>query len=202
MLIAMTGQKRSGKDTVAALIHDYEYGRRTFERVSFAGTLKGMIRHLLLSAGMNEETAEDHINGNRKEVPLDVLQGKTTRFAMQTLGTEWRDLIGKDLWTDIVRAKVGSTPDVMLTDMRFLHEERFVGEMDGKKIRVVRAGQAPISKDAHPSEQEMNAITPDATIFNHGSMEDLRVAAILAYEHLAGRIPLMNAEDYWNGNQA
>lgn len=183
MLVAMTGQKRSGKDTVAEVLSR----KGDFERVSFAGTLKGMIKFLLMSAGMSDAEAEDHINGDRKEVPLAVLQGKSARYAMQTLGTEWRDFLGKDLWTDIVRAKIEATLNVVITDMRFLHEEAFVDEIGSLKVRVVRAGQPPISADAHPSEQEMMAIQPHLTVFNHGSMDDIQIAAEVVLWATIGR---------------
>lgn len=181
MLIACTGQKRSGKDSVALT-----FAARGFERVSFAGTLKGMIKYLLMSGGMSANAAEDHINGDLKEVELAILQGKTTRFAMQTLGTEWRNFFGENLWSDIVEAKVQITEDVILTDMRFLHEELFVDSYQGWKIRVVRAGQPPVPAGAHASEKEMEAITPDITIFNHGSLDDLNVAAAFVATSVLG----------------
>jgi hypothetical protein len=181
MLISMTGQKRSGKDTVAAFMNEWE---PTAERVSFAGTLKGMIALLLSNAGLTPDEIDYYMNGDGKETPLAVLQGKSARYAMQTLGTEWRDFLGKDLWTDIVRSKVGLTEHVVITDMRFLHEEKFVEENDGAKVRVVRAGQPAISVDAHKSEQEMAAIRADYTIFNHGSLDDLRAAAAVVYNSI------------------
>ncbi|MBS3648719.1 hypothetical protein KEU06_08765 [Pseudaminobacter sp. 19-2017] len=173
MLIAMTGKKRSGKDTVASMIAE-ETG---YERIAFAGTLKGMIKFLLMSSGMSAEEAERRVNGSEaeKEEPLVVLQDKSTRHAMQTLGTEWRDTIGKDLWTDIVKAKVQSTEGVIITDMRFPHEATFVDDHGGVKVRVVRPGTT--STDPHPSEVLMDQIEVDFTIYNHGSMDQLDEAA-------------------------
>lgn len=174
MLVAMTGQKRSGKNTVAEVLTNFG-----FEEVSFAGTLKGMIRLLLTNAGLSEDEAEEHINGSKKEEPLIVLQGKSCRYAMQKLGTEWRDFLGKDLWTDIVRLKVQKTDFVVITDMRFLHEERFVDDYDGWKIRVLRYGQPAISADSHPSEQEMASIQENITVYNSGSLADVRKVAFV-----------------------
>jgi hypothetical protein len=63
---------------------------RGFARVRFAGPLKAMM------AALGCTNAE--IDGDRKEVPCDLLGGKSPRWAMQTLGTEWgRKLIGDDL---------------------------------------------------------------------------------------------------------
>lgn len=173
-LIAMTGQKRAGKDTVAEYFSDIA----NFERVAFAGPLKGMIKALFLTAGLSDQEAEERINGSEemKEEALAILQGKSSRFAMQRLGTEWRDFFGENLWSDIVKAKVDSTDRVVLTDMRFLHESAFVVERDGYQVRVRRAGQKK-GVDLHPSETEMEKINVDVTIYNHGSLDDLKLVA-------------------------
>lgn len=175
-LLAVTGQKRSGKDTVAAFFVD----EALYEKVAFAGPLKGMIKTLFLTAGLSEEEAEERINGSEesKEESLTVLQGKSSRFAMQKLGTEWRNFFGANLWSDIVKAKVDSSERVVLTDMRFLHESAFVKERDGFQVRVRRAGQKK-GADLHPSETEMEKIEVDATIYNYGSLAELKLAADL-----------------------
>lgn len=172
-LIALTGQKRSGKDTVASFLEDDGY-----ERVAFAGPLKGMIKSLFLSAGMSEEEAEERINGSEamKEEPLKILHGKSARFAMQRLGTEWRDFFSENLWSDIVKAKIDQTEKVVLTDMRFIHEANFADQRDGYLVRVRRAGQKR-GVDLHPSETEMENINVDATIYNHGTLVDLEEIA-------------------------
>lgn len=192
-LIAMTGRKRSGKDTVAGMIaegveyvaerfHDAQPTDTHYERIAFAGPLKTMIKSLLMSSGMNPAEAEERVNGSEamKEEPLAILQGKSTRYAMQTLGTEWRDYLGKDLWTFLVQTKIdhieqsGTTP--IITDMRFLHEDAFVRERGGVTVRVKRAGQGA-GADPHPSEVEMEKIEPMLTIYNYGNLEQLEVAA-------------------------
>lgn len=177
MLISMTGQKRSGKDTVAGFIADkYE-----FDRIAFAGPLKAMIRVLLQSAGFSEDDIVFYMEGDGKELPLAALQGKSCRYAMQKLGTEWRNYFGPNLWSDIIGLKVDSVDDVIITDMRFPHEGDFTDERGGTKVRVRRAGQT-LSADAHPSETEMEKIIVDFTLFNFGSLDDLRLATdILAY---------------------
>jgi len=176
-LIAMTGQKRSGKDTIAAF-----YENEGYEKVAFAGPLKGMIKSLLLSAGLTEEEAEERINGSEssKEEALAILQGQSSRFAMQKLGTEWRNFFGANLWSDIVKTKVDSTDKVVLTDMRFLHESAFVKDRKGYQVRVRRAGQKK-GVDLHPSETEMEKIEVDVTIYNYGSLIDLEAIADAVY---------------------
>ena len=179
--LAFTGKKRSGKDSAAlAFINAH-----AFERLLFAGTLKAMIRTLLISAGMSETEIEYYMEGDGKELPLDILQGQSCRYAMQKLGTEWRNFFGKDLWTDILIKKVEQLNEAgaswAITDLRFLHEADWVDEQGGWKIRVIRRGQKDTAVDPHPSETEMEKINVDYTIFNHGTLADFnKVVAILA----------------------
>lgn len=199
MLIAMTGQKRSGKDTVASFIMKDQalVSDVGMESVSFAGTLKGMITLLLNNAGLTPDEIEYYMNGDGKEEPLNVLQGKSARYAMQTLGTEWRDYLGKNLWTDIVKAKIDSAAgSIVITDMRFKHEAEYVEYQGGTKIRVLRFGQPDIPEDAHPSEREMAAIVPDITVYNYGSLADLAmVSKIIGRAAVEGRTILNVIEE-------
>ena len=180
MLIAFTGQARSGKDTVAKFVRSWD---PDYEHILFAGPLKAMIRTLFIEAGYSEEQAEEFINGDRKMEPLELFQGKTTRYAMQTLGTEWRNFFGPNLWSDIIDTQVSEAECVTITDMRFLHEEDFVDDRGGWKVRTRRFGQMK-SKDPHPSEQEMEAIKAHYTIFNYGTLADLEAAAELVFTAL------------------
>lgn len=189
MLIGITGLKRSGKDTIAGFLKEFGY-----EQVSFAGTLKDMIATLFRNAGWTEQDIFDHIHGDKKEVPLNVLQGKSARYAMQTLGTEWRDLIGldvetnkvvsKELWTDIVRSKVQSTRKVVISDLRFKHEEAFIREYGGIIIRVTRPGTQV--GDLHASEVEMMEIEPDIEIDNTGTLDELEDKVFQALRTISG----------------
>lgn len=170
MLIAFTGQKRSGKDSAARLIMTLD---DDYEHFLFAGPLKAMIRTLFIEAGYEDDDEIDSfINGDRKEEPLALFQGKSTRHAMQTLGTEWRNFFGPNLWSDIVSDRLASSEYSVVTDMRFLHEEKFIDDRDGWKIRTRRFGQMK-SLDPHPSEQEMESIKEHFTIYNYGSLNDL-----------------------------
>lgn len=184
MLIAITGQKRSGKDTVAKFILDWD---DDYTHLLFAGPLKSMIRTLFIEAGYEDEDEIDsYINGARKEEPLDLFQGQSTRHAMQTLGTEWRNFFGPNLWSDIIAGRIEQAAAALITDMRFLHEEKFVDDRDGWKIRTRRFGQQK-SADPHPSEQEMENIKEHFTIYNYGSLDDLESVSEVVF--LALQIP-------------
>jgi hypothetical protein len=168
MLIAMIGGKGSGKDTFAQVLVQ-ECG---FVHTRFADPLKNMLRRLFVDCGLDPER---YIEGDLKETPLDLLGGKTPRYAMQTLGTEWRDLIDRELWSSLWQAKVKLLLQeglpVVVTDCRFLHEAKVIRELGGTLIRIERF-QA-VSNDTHISELEMRQIEADHTIPNTSTIEAL-----------------------------
>jgi len=128
-IIAFTGRIGVGKSLAAATLADQGY-----TRTRFAGPLKDMMRVLGLT--------DEHIEGELKEVPCPLLCGRTPRYAMQTIGTEWgRDIMGKDLWVNVWQYRVLSMPDealVTVEDCRFPNEAEAVRAVGGIIVRIVR----------------------------------------------------------------
>ncbi len=160
-IIAFTGLAGSGKSTAAAHLVEH----RGFRRIRFAGPLKAMMAALGLT--------QNQIEGTEKEVPCDLLGGKTPRYAMQTIGTEWgRDLIVSDLWIRAWQSALANVPagvSVVVDDCRFPNEAEAVKAAGGVVIRVERPGSGTAS--VHSSEQ--HELPAAATIFNTGSPSDL-----------------------------
>lgn len=176
--IAVKGRKYAGKDTIGTeLVENYGY-----ERVSFAEPLKRMIAVLLEECGYSEDDIVRMIDGDRKEIPVPELGGKTTRYCMQTLGTEWRDLIHKSLWVDIAKRKIEehnhNDDEVVVTDLRFPHEAKALREMGDafQIIEVIRPGSSTGNGEAHASEVLQDEIVADAIIMNTGTIADLSVS--------------------------
>ena len=144
-LIAFTGLAGSGKSTAA----QHLVKNHGFQRLRFAGPLKDMMRALGLT--------EAEIEGDRKEMPCDLLGGKTPRYAMQTIGTEWgRDLISPDLWIRAFNAALAKVPagvPIVVDDCRFPNEADAITAAGGVLVRIVRpgagAGAAGHSSEAH-----------------------------------------------------
>jgi len=162
IVIAFTGLAGSGKSTAAKCLVD-TWG---FTRVRFAGPLKDMMRALGLG--------EREVDGDLKEIPCDLLGGRTPRHAMQTLGTEWgRELIAPDLWIRAWRAAVEKLPAdarVVVDDCRFPNEGDAVCAVGGVIVRIVRPG-AGAGAAGHSSEAHMLPAT--VTLHNKGDMHDL-----------------------------
>lgn len=132
---------------------------------SFAGPLKAM----LLAAGIPEA----NINGADKEAPLEVLGGRSARYAMQTLGTEWgRRTICDDLW---VRLWLANMPErgCICDDVRFINEARALKNSGGKLICIVRSTKDFAKSPTHPSEN-FSILPFHCVIENSDSKETLK----------------------------
>jgi hypothetical protein len=158
-------QMQSGKSTIAEYLES-----RGFLRVKFASTLKNMIRVMLTDLGYQD--SYDFIEGCRKEEMLPEL-GVSTRYLMQTLGTEWgRDIVRESLWTDIVINKINNTAqNVVVDDLRFPNEFKALRDIGAVLIKVVRPVDIPSAN--HPSEGSLNDLDFDITLYNTGTVEDL-----------------------------
>lgn len=153
-IIAFTGLAGAGKSTAAAHL----VNSRGFQRVRFAGPIKAM----MLALGCTAE----QVDGSLKETPCDLLCGRTPRWAMQSIGTEWgRELIGSDLWIRAWEAALANVPadvPVVVDDCRFPNEAAAVTKAGGILVRVERPGAGTSS--VHASEQ--HALPAAGTIHN------------------------------------
>lgn len=168
LLVGLIGHKGSGKDTAAEV-----YGQYGYENLKFADPLKDMLRVIFRASGDSEDVIERRIDGDLKEEPCEALRGKTPRYAMQTLGTEWgRDMIGQDVWTNLLTMKARQFDMVVVTDVRFPNEVETVHELGGKVIEVYR----PLSDVdlSHPSEQFVFEYDAVYTHINEGTREEFQ----------------------------
>ncbi len=167
IVIGFTGKMGCGKSTAAKIL--VEHG---FTRIRFAQPLKSMMACLGLS--------EDQIEGHLKETPCIELCGKSPRYGMQTIGTEWgRDTIHPDLWINAWKRAVEKAPgNVVVDDVRFLNEATALMDMDGGLIRIVRGTTIQPAHSQHASEaMDFEA---DHTIKNNTTLEEFnaRIEAI------------------------
>lgn len=172
-MLSLIGPKGSGKSEVAkyaAVSHRFIYTR-------FADPLKGMLAYLLRYQGLDDETINRMLDGDLKETPTKYFDERTPRHVMQMLGTEWRDMVSKTLWSNIWHRRVQkeisviAEPRVIVDDNRFIHEYHRIKQYTGSKIIAVRRdGCIP---GEHQSEKEFLQIPVDFTIDNNGTLADL-----------------------------
>jgi len=127
--------------SVVPMLHDGTlYGpsvKGRWVHVAFANPLKCMLATLIGWDAINDRVL--------RETPHPALGGKTPRYAMQTLGTEWgRESIDGDVWVQAWRESALTVLDVgghvVTDDLRFPNEEKAVVAMGGCIIKVNRPG--------------------------------------------------------------
>jgi hypothetical protein len=185
-LILIHGLKYSGKSTIAdRLMNDYSY-----VRVKLADPLKNMLRSLLRDAGIDGVTIERCLEGDLKEVPLEVLCGRTPRHAMMTLGNEWRDLLDNKLWSYIAKGKIkdllAKGKRVVVDDIRYPFELDILGELGATRWAVTRGNLhfEPFGEDRHPSERPMPVANFNAHLKNdYTTIREL-------HAHVDGMLPV------------
>lgn len=162
-VIALAGFKGSGKTEVARILASHG-----MMATHFAQPLKDMLKCLGLS--------DPELYGALKEKPSPLLCGCTPRHAMQTLGTEWRDMIHTELWTRIweQRAREYLLRDkeraIVVDDLRFPHEVAAVKKFNGVVWYIDRKG---LTSDGHASEQPLSLELIDTVVGNYGTLLDL-----------------------------
>lgn len=160
-LILIHGLKTAGKSLLASPLMD----RHGFERVKMAGPLKNMVRSLLADAGVDPSLIEEYVEGSLKERPIPELSKTrdiSARSLMMTLGDEWRNLHGKDLWVNIARGKIRQHLDagrsVVVDDIRYLFELEGFMEFNAFKLVISRHGKhfEPWGEERHPGERPLD----------------------------------------------
>jgi hypothetical protein len=175
-LVALTGLAGAGKSTAAAILAKHH----GFTRMRFAAPLKAMLRAI----GLGDAEIEGHL----KEAPCALLQGKSPRQAMQTLGTEWgRNLIGEHFWADVWQHQALQVLDqggkVVVEDCRFPNEVAAIKSLGGKIWRVDRPG---LVVGTHDSEQYVAGLKADDYIHNSGTLDRLSWAICDNYRRVWG----------------
>jgi len=174
ILIGLSGKKQSGKDTFCGFLREAakNHGVST-ERIAFADSLK------------EELAAACHVTPDFIECHKDQF-----RLGLQWWGTEFRrQICGYDgYWIDKLNKKlILSTADVVIIpDVRFVNEARFVLRHGGRVIRIVRAGadRNAESTHQHVSETDMDGFTCDYQV-RASTIPGLRkIASIVALDHI------------------
>lgn len=159
MIIGLAGRKRAGKDSFA----DAFLKRRPMLRDSFAYPIKQAI------AAMFEITIEELESRKHEFIPGI---GKAYRDLMQTLGTEWgRDKVHADIWVELLaeRYAKSATRNLMITDVRFDNEAKWINNQGGKVFLISRP--VGTNLDKHRSEKGVDDKYISGVIFNDHSLE-------------------------------
>lgn len=185
MLIGITGQKFSGKSTVAKMLSEM----LGYKVVSFADKLKDVTCVL---SGCTREQLEDYEFKECEFVPNHLkpycggAEFPTYRAFLQHFGSEVMRSINDNIWIDCTLDNCGE--NAIISDVRFPNEAKAIKEQGGIIIRVERKGLQ--SSDTHSSETAMKQIVPDIIIDNNGDLRALygNVSALVELWKIIGKI--------------
>ena len=170
-IIGLAGKARCGKDTAAEYLLA-EYG---LDPYSFAAPIKRALATMF-------RLSYAQLEGEQKEDVIGYL-GRSPRYLMQTLGTQWgREFVADDVWVrqlaheiESARSTTGDwgAPAVgaVITDVRFENEAAWIRDQGGVVVHLVRP-DAPGVLD-HESERGLAVMAGDVTIHNDGGLDDL-----------------------------
>lgn len=172
-LIGLTGYAQSGKDTVGKYLVD----SAGFSRVAFADAVRDAVYTmnpwLVVSKEDQSGLEIQYLQHYVDRVGWDVakVECDEARRLLQVMGTEvGRMLFGENVWVDIAARKRAEVDGpVVITDVRFENEAKWIRKEGGVVIRVDRPGVAAVN--THSSENL--DFEPDFTILNWGSLDDL-----------------------------
>lgn len=171
MLIGITGQKFSGKSTVAKMLSEM----LDYKVVSFADKLKDITCVL---SGCTREDLENYEFKEKQLVPIHMrpycgsTKNPTYRAFLQHFGSEVMRSVNDNIWIDSTLLNCGD--NAIISDCRFPNEAKAIKECGGIIIKVVR--DSVDSDDTHQSEMMIDSIDAEYVLVNTKSIETLRGA--------------------------
>lgn len=185
-LIGLTGAAGSGKDTVAQGLAEMR-----FVQYALANPIKRALNTIF------GWTMEQWENREWKEAVIERL-GFSPRRAAQTLGTEWGRSLHESLWLALAGDVLKFYDNAMLigdkyqrehpeeevvpqyigmvvSDVRFENEARWVRENGGEIWHIKRPGIASVA--AHASEAGVARQHGDVELLNTGTIDGIKQAA-------------------------
>ena len=171
MLIGLSGKAGSGKDTAGKFLCD----RYKCLHYYFAKPLKEGAKIMF---ALTDEQIKN------KEQVIEPW-GMSPRKLYQRLGTEVGRGIDVNIWVKnaemFVRQNAGFT--VVITDVRFSNEAFWIHNRGGVVINIVRE-QNDIKENKHSSEDGLKPDDIDLTIYNNGTIEELKMSLTSTFSYV------------------
>jgi dephospho-CoA kinase len=172
LVVCVCGAMHSGKDVLANRL----VGRHGFTALKLAKPLKDSLKVLF-------DLSDSEVDGPEKDV-VSPRWGVAPRKLLQYFGTEvlqmdiqkvvpgiGRTFFAERLATEI--AKSDATTNIVVSDVRFLHEVQVLRHRFPHQVVVIRVNRPSLqSTETHVSETEFKTLDADWEVDNDGSLED------------------------------
>lgn len=171
-IIALTGPKGSGKDTVGQLIKQM-YPQYNPETVAFADPVKNAIKHIF---NLGDESVYSYDRLKRATLKLkdeDDFYTIDGRRLVREIGMLMRSYDEKQ-FTRYVFDTINKEPDRLwvVTDLRFDNEYLFLKQIGAKVVKIIRPSY---SYDGHITERAFDDHLVDYKLMNDGDLNYLRI---------------------------
>lgn len=167
-LIGLYGYSRSGKDSVSTVLVD-DFG---YEQRPMASKIRELLLNLDPSLTMNNGSIVRMKSLFKQcDEDWDIVKANCSESVdwMINIGQGCRDVLGYGVWLDAVLPPHDSQDKIVISDVRQPNEYHAIKERGGSIWRVVRRGSEKRGMDGILDKYEF-----DATIYNSGTVEDLR----------------------------
>lgn len=189
-VIALTGPKGSGKDTVAQLILEL-YPDYDVTMVAFADPIKKAVEHIfqlpIEGAELNNHQAYDKFKRSRLhfDLPGIGMQAIDTRHVVRELGMLMRSYDEKQfneyVRSVVERQRAYPKSIVVVTDMRFDNEYMLLRSLNAKIVKIKRPSY---HYDGHITERGFDDELVDKVLMNDGDLAYLRTRVKVVMDSL------------------
>jgi len=179
-IIALTGAKGSGKDTVATLIKSkFE----NVETIAFADPIKKVIQNIF---GLDNRNNKEYDDFKRTTLTFDLPSSRMAaahgRHVVREIGMLMRYYDSKQ-FTEYVKEQIAQQPHKIwiITDLRFDNEYTVLKRMGAKIVKINRPSY---QYDGHITERGFDDHLVDHILLNDGSVDFLDARVDIVMKHI------------------
>lgn len=182
-IIALTGPKGSGKDTVADMIVDKYVNQYDVSTVAFADPIKKVVQHIF---GLDDRTNDEYDQFKRTTLTFDMPRSRMAaaqgRHVVREIGMLMRGYDERQ-FNDYVSGCFERDPNRLwiVTDMRFDNEYTMLKQYGAKVIKIIRP---QYQYDGHITERAFDDHLVDSILMNDGSLEFLKTRVDIVMSQL------------------
>lgn len=171
-IIALTGPKGSGKDTVGMLIKDM-YPHLNPSTIAFADPIKKTINHIFNLSDQSDYTYDRLKRATLKLKDEEEHYSIEGRRLVREIGMLMRSYDEKQ-FTNYVVEQIQSKPDNLwvVTDLRFDNEYIVLKNLGAKVVKILRPSY---NYDGHITERGFDNHLVDSMLMNDSDLEYLKI---------------------------